>query len=259
MFKDTLIISLTVSAVILILLALSPILNRRYSAKWRYIIWLLLALRLLIPYRVEISHTPISIPVTEQVVVLRDEGSALQVMTPKEAEQGGIMNPNPADYAPIADVNDIINTIWILGIVVFMTYHICCYAIFRKKIKPHLVYIGKSIYSCNKIDTPMMIGFFSPLILLPDTDYTDKETEIIIGHEMAHFRRGDLWYKLLMLTANAVHWFNPFVYIMVRKANRDLEYFCDDSVTKDTDKDYKKFYSLTILKTMKKRGEQNEK
>lgn len=259
MFKDILIISLTVSVIILILLVLSPILNRRYSAKWRYIIWLVLALRLLIPYRAEINKTPISIPVTEQVVVLRDDGSAFQVMTPNEAEQGGIMNPNPADYAPIANVNDIISRIWVLGIVVFMVYHIGCYAVFRTRIKPHLIPFGKNIYKCNKIDTPMMIGFFSPLILLPDTDYTDEETKIIIRHETTHFRRGDLWYKFIMLTANAVHWFNPLVYIMVHQANRDLEYFCDDSVTKETDTEYKKKYSMAILKTMKKRGEQDEK
>lgn len=259
MFKDILLISLSSSVIILVLLVIFPILNRRYSAKWRYLLWLIIAIRLLVPYRVELNNAPINIPVTQKVVVTRNEGSAFQIMSPQQAEQGGIMNPDPADYAPIANVDDIISQIWILGILVFASYHIICYVTFRKRIQPYLLSVDKNTYRCNKIDTPMMIGFFKPLILLPDTDYTDEEVEIIIRHEITHFKRGDLWYKLLMLAANAVHWFNPFVYIMVRQANRDLEYFCDDAVTKDTDTNYKKIYSLTILKTMKKRGEQNEK
>lgn len=259
MFKDVVIISLSSSAVIILLFAFSPLLNRRYNAKWRYIVWLLLAARLLIPYRAEISNPPISIPVTEQVVVLRDEGSALQVMSPEEAEQGGLHNSSPADYAPIADVDDIINTVWIAGIIIFMSYHMWCYFLFRKRIKPHLTEIDKNIYRCNKTESPMMIGFFKPLIILPDKQYTEEETQLIIRHEMTHFRRGDLWYKLIMLAANAVHWFNPLVYLMVRQSNKDLEYFCDDAVTKDADTEYKKKYSMAILKTMKKRGDSDEK
>ena len=42
------------------------------------------------------------------------------------------------------------------------------------------------------------------------------------------------------------------MYIMVKQANRDLEYSCDDLVIKNSDMNFRKEYSLIILKAMKK-------
>ena len=59
-------ISLTMSAVILLLLALGPLLARRYAARWRYWAWLLIAVRLLLPVRVPamwLSRRPMRAPI----------------------------------------------------------------------------------------------------------------------------------------------------------------------------------------------------
>ena len=92
--------------------------------------------------------------------------------------------------------------------------------------------------------------YFVPKILLPSTDYSNNELVIVLKHELTHFKRGDIWYKLLLIIANSIHWFNPFVYLMAKAANRDLEYSCDDVVVKNSDINFRKEYSLTILKTM---------
>lgn len=42
-------ISATVGVVVLLILLASPLINRRYAAKWKYYIWIFLAIRLLIP------------------------------------------------------------------------------------------------------------------------------------------------------------------------------------------------------------------
>ena len=47
-------ITLTMSAVILLLLALGPLLSRRYAALWRYWAWLAVAVRLLIPVNISL-------------------------------------------------------------------------------------------------------------------------------------------------------------------------------------------------------------
>jgi beta-lactamase regulating signal transducer with metallopeptidase domain len=39
---------------------------------------------------------------------------------------------------------------------------------------------------------------------------------------------------------------------MVKAANRDLEYSCDDVVVKNSDMNFRKEYSLAILKAMQK-------
>lgn len=45
-------ISVSIGLIVMVLLLLSPFLNKRYAAKWKYLIWIFLALRLLIPFSV---------------------------------------------------------------------------------------------------------------------------------------------------------------------------------------------------------------
>lgn len=52
-------ITLTMSAVILLLLALGPLLSRRYAALWRYWAWLAVAVRLLIPVNISLPQAPV--------------------------------------------------------------------------------------------------------------------------------------------------------------------------------------------------------
>ncbi len=46
--------------------------------------------------------------------------------------------------------------------------------------------------------TPYVIGFFRPVIFLPDADYKEGELRLILLHEWQHFRSRDQWSKLLL-------------------------------------------------------------
>ncbi|WP_279386547.1 M56 family metallopeptidase [Candidatus Cryosericum odellii] len=89
-------------------------------------------------------------------------------------------------------------------------------------------------------------------MLLPDMDYSDTGLHMILKHELVHYKRGDIWYKLLMICANAVHWFNPLVYLVVTASNQDLEMSCDSAVIQDADTASRKQYSETILAAVRK-------
>lgn len=251
--ENLFIISLTTSVVILLLLIASPRLDKRYSAGWKYFVWLILTLRLIIPYRIELDSAPITVtaPPADAMIVFRTEGVPLEYSPDKGYIEKGNASENSADYAPVITLSDAVFYIWLAGALIFGAYHIFGYLLFRQRIKPYLEPYSENICICSKVSTPLMIGFFKPTIILPCQDYTEEETEIILKHEMTHWKRHDIWYKLLLIAANAVHWFNPVIYLMVRQANRDLEYSCDDIVIKDMDSEYRKNYALTILKSMK--------
>ena len=74
---DMLFVSLEVSLAVLAVLAVSPLLMRRYSRKWRYWVWLLFAVRLMIPYRLELPAAPVSVSVPEIITVttVTEEGA----------------------------------------------------------------------------------------------------------------------------------------------------------------------------------------
>lgn len=85
----------------------------------------------------------------------------------------------------------------------------------------------------DRIIAPLTCGLFRPTILLPKTlTETGEELELILAHELTHIRRGDLFYKLLLVGAVSLGWLNPFAWVMLILANRDLEFACDEAVLK---------------------------
>ena len=70
---------------------------------------------------------------------------------------------------------------------------------------------------------------------------------MIFRHELIHWRRKDLWYKLLLLAARSIHWCNPLVWRMAKRAERDLEISCDSMAVQGRDAAYRKAYGLMIL------------
>lgn len=265
MFQNVFIISITTSFIIILLLLFSPIINKRYSAKWRYFVWLVLAIRLVIPIRFDIPAAPISLDVQDMVIYprhsaidmpaneqLSQDNRIFENYTESQNQSNVIKETETAKTSRVLTMLDLVKIAWGLIAVLYFLYHILMYAVTKYRLKSHLKRIDENIYQCNKISGPVMMGFFKPTILIPDKEYTIEERDLIIRHEKMHFKRKDTWYKLLLLAVNAIHWFNPIIYIMIRCANRDMEYACDNDVVKDRDMEYKKKYSLTILKSMEK-------
>ena len=106
MLKNVFAISLSMSAVILLLLIVSPLLNKRYSAKWRYFVWLIAAIRLIIPVRIELPEAPVKLSVPNQTVVFRQEGVPVMIMddsyTPKDST-----SLVSAGYAPVITLQEL--------------------------------------------------------------------------------------------------------------------------------------------------------
>lgn len=264
MIKNVAQVSLTTSIVILLLLVFAKLFGYKYSARGRYVLWIIIALRLALPFELPKINLPVrvDIPYSEREIILTTEGNApLMVVQTQEADRlrQNYRGEDSARYATVATLKDLLTAVWATGTVIFVLYHLGAYFIFRLKIKKHLVFKENGVYSCCLLETPVLVGFFNSIIIMPLEDYTQEETQIIIEHEKMHKKRGDLWIKLLLVIANAVHWFNPIVYLMVSRANKDLEYSCDEAVVKGKDTQYRKLYSMTILKTMGRQSEREEK
>ena len=179
-------------------------------------------------------------------------------------------------YYELSDVDenrkwkDYVISIWVVGIVCFLLNHIIMYSSYRNKIlrfgrlcdnQEWLELYDKLCLEGNiqrkpmilvskKAHSPMIIGLIHPNLVLPEIHYSIVELQYILSHELVHYRRKDLWYKLLLLAANAVHWFNPLVYLMFREASGDLECFCDDEVVKEASFIQRRDYTETILNNL---------
>lgn len=105
------------------------------------------------------------------------------------------------------------------------------------------------VRTCGAVNAPVAYGLIRPVILLPEnTNWTDEDQlTYILTHEYVHICRGDLLWKLLLTAALCLHWFNPLVWVMYFRANRDLELACDEAVVRTLGLDSRKGYAYALL------------
>lgn len=105
------------------------------------------------------------------------------------------------------------------------------------------------IVTSENTSTPLSIGLFrrTTVLVLPHTDYTEAELKLIFKHELIHIIRSDCQTKLFIAFCNAVCWFNPLMWIAMKKCAEDLELSCDEYVVENCNKADKDLYGDLIL------------
>lgn len=104
----------------------------------------------------------------------------------------------------------------------------------------------------DAVSTPLSFGMTnrSTKVILPKMDYTKEELVLIFRHEIVHICRCDSANKFFMVFCCAMCWFNPLMWIAMRKSAGDLELSCDESVLLDATEDTRKQYANLILSTV---------
>lgn len=108
---------------------------------------------------------------------------------------------------------------------------------------------------CARISCPAILGFGEPVLLLPHESYSNTEFDIILRHEFYHYLHSHIHYKVFLTVVCALHWFNPAVWQMRRKAEIDLECACDDALLADASEKTRRQYTETVLSVMQSPSE----
>lgn len=85
----------------------------------------------------------------------------------------------------------------------------------------------------GSILTPIVIGYFKPVILIPVgmlTGLTTEQLETVFLHELAHIKRRDYLVNLIQSAIETVFFFNPFTWGLSNIIRREREFCCDDLV-----------------------------
>lgn len=109
--------------------------------------------------------------------------------------------------------------------------------------KPHRI----RLYRNPDLHSPIAAGILHARIFIPDTEYSEKQKWFLYRHELSHIRNHDTWIKLISLLSVAVHWYNPFIYLLNRKINQFSEYACDENVLDGLSEDDKAFYGNLLI------------
>jgi len=263
--------SLMMAIVIALLFIVNGIFAKKISAKIRYVMWVVIMIGLIIPFRPTIGDGIINVPYFTIMPMELAEYPIAE--TDPEA-----MIETPAIPTDVIEADIIVNeqisfqtivlAVWLSIALGIIGYHLFQYILFQRSIKrwgereedentlalfEHVKKEMKlrnckvQILVCGFISTSMLTGFFKPTILLPEKNYDDAELELIFRHELIHYRRKDLWIKLLSVIAIAVHWFNPLVYLMNIALQTEGEASCDQEVLEMSKLKNRHFYAEVII------------
>lgn len=267
-------VSVSTGFMIILFMLLSPLVVRRYAAKWKYWVWLFLALWLIVPVK-EIGGrflNPKTAIVSENAkdIIVDAEYIASPIMIEIPTRMTtGILSLSEESKRTVT-ILDIIAVVWCLGGIAFISVHMLSYLHYRKRLMRKGMPIedeeisgllselkdelgikgGISLLKYSRAASPMLIGFFKPVIVLPREEYSRDELFFILKHELIHYKRHDIWLKLLLVVAKGIHWFNPVVWMMQREAVIDMEMSCDERVIRNADYVVKKAYTETLLSTI---------
>ncbi len=89
------------------------------------------------------------------------------------------------------------------------------------------------LYFSKQIDIPATIGFLKPIVLLPATAVTHltaAQLEAVLLHELAHIKRNDYFWNMLLSVSETILFFNPFALLLIGIARKERENSCDDYV-----------------------------
>lgn len=282
-------IGLTVSAAALVLFVLRRVLKKRYPARAICFVWALLAIRLLVPVQFTLPDPPVQItppertlyvtyrwnadaadavpsgtPQAEQVQAERPRG---EWMTESEFENRAVNVNGP--WMNAIHVDNVLVMVWLIGILYNALRQWRDYRRYLRQLNRPSADAQRDtlrrVFAEQKqslgvrrdiplvvtpaADCPMLAGFLKPALYLPDEALSEQEAVFIFRHELTHYKRGDLWLKLLLTAAKTVHWFNPLVYLMARFAQEDIELACDDAVVRGMDGAQRRAYGETILRS----------
>lgn len=290
MFQAILEISLFAIPVILVLALCANLLGKRYGAKWRYLIWLVVAVRLCVPIQLSLPGRmevmQIQVPSvqsgTREVLAQRTP----DYFVPKETNEP-IQQAIPSverTQTVSEEKNDIFDfllaypyVLWLCGVLGFLAWQGWKYYDFRRMLKRSRRKImdasvldtyyslcremglekRPAIYFCEALPSPLCVGFFQTTVYLNSEEREPAEMRLILKHELTHCKRKDLWFKGILLLARALHFFNPFVHGMARLAEKDMELSCDLAVMADCGMAEREAYSMAILRTVRETKSKN--
>lgn len=282
-------ISLVSSGMILVLLVANYYFAKKYSLKWMQMLWFFILLRLLLPSNLFTISIPVQYKEQKAEHILSEEQMSVKNELYDSPQQEGFVNDALTvknkelplgTYEDIAVksavrarsfievLRDSLAIFWLLGVVFLGIRYIVIYYLMRSRIMRYNETIVESeflamqhifenkgykanVYKNTRVRAPFSFGIIHKAIILPEKEYTTDELKMILCHEYTHISNHDIEFKMLLCLVKIIHWFNPFVYLMERTINQNMELICDEEVIREQNLEYRKMYGMAILNTIK--------
>ncbi len=272
-------ILLSSSILILVVTLARLVLRRKVSQRLIYGLWLLVALRLLIPVEFgqwDYSFSTAARPAAQQVqqAVQRPiSGPDQEVLYQQLLQEYMAGRPQiPEQTAPVSpevqtqlrqeaqdqaapSYTQLLKMVWLAGMVGMALWFGVTNLVFfwnaRKGSRPMDAGSRVPVRVCPHVPSPCLVGFFRPVICLT-TDTLEDDTQLahILAHEEAHLRHADPLWSLVRCLCLCVYWFNPLVWMAALLSKRDCELACDEAALEALGDEARIPYGKTLMQVV---------
>ena len=217
----------------------------------RRILWVLVGIRLVLPFSFESFLSLIPSAETVSPDILYAEAPEIHsgilafntVVNPVISES--LAPTAEASVNPMQVVAYIASVVWIVGMAALLLYAAISYIRLRRKVA-EAVPFRDNLWQSENVASPFVLGLFRPRIYLPFG--MDEESLVyVVAHENEHISRRDHWIKPIGFLLLTIYWFNPLIWLAYILLCRDIELACDERVVKQMSADDKKAYSKALL------------
>ncbi|MDQ2877632.1 MAG: M56 family metallopeptidase [Pseudomonadota bacterium] len=236
------------SLLMLLVLALRSPVRRAFGPDIAYALWLLPALRLLLP--------PMPAAAWRDTVAapLAHAGAQIVILV----EPLGEVAAAPARHAPVSGqlLFPLLICLWGAGAAVFILWHAANHARFCRRMLAQregdtLIERGVRVIETRAANGPLAFGVWRRYVAFPRDiaeRYDADERDLALAHELGHHERGDLIANWVALVVLAVHWFNPVAWRAFRAFRADQEIANDARVLAGRDPVTRHLYACAIIK-----------
>lgn len=267
------------------LMIIKRLFRQKLGANWHYYIWLVLVLRLIIPFTQSVPNVLNFIPVHQQMAGLLQisTAGAGENNTAAAIETNGSNTTIPAKAVSGAENTqpsqllqtktwfnwDTLALVWISGVAAIFLYILFVNGLLSLRARKLQVCdsedILKIVNECKSklnvrtkvtvlydttVKSPAVFGLFHPKISISPgivEKLSAEELSYIFMHELSHLKRGDLQVNTLVLAMQTIYWFNPFLFYALHRMKQDCEIACDANALSSLKPEDHKKYGQTII------------
>jgi beta-lactamase regulating signal transducer with metallopeptidase domain len=260
------------SVLIVLVLLAQWLLRRQLAPRWRHALWLLVVVRLALPWapesRVSLFNwfsMPSPAPSASSPTLISPAADA-------EDQSDASLVVAPTTSALQLPWRTGLAGLWLAGVVVLPAYLFVTNRRLGRRIRRQRpvtnatvldlledckqemgVCTPLTLIETSAVASPSLYGFIRPRLLLPagfTQSFSLPELRYVFLHELGHVKRGDILLNWLTTALLILHWFNPLVWYAFSRMQADRELACDALALAHTKEAENQSYGQTIIKLL---------
>jgi len=275
---------------VVLVLILQFLLKNKLEARWKYILWVPVAIRLLLPWAPESSLSLYNVLSLEAVMPgIHQQKSDIadyvrSSFTPEKSgiieiaevsspiHESGTEQESRIWWNGIKSITHVLMLIWLVGVMLLAAKTVYDQLRLKQALRAgrrietpflsavfhetkQLLGVKRKVefVASEGIPGPAVVGFDKPVVVIsPSLLVTLKKEQLqyILAHEFAHIRRSDVAVNWIMHIILVLHWFNPLVWLAVHKARQDQEMACDACVLDRMSPQQNNAYGQTLIQVL---------